>query len=257
MLPVEDYHFVISDFEPVSAWACHQKRIPCYALSHQSSLLKKSVPKPGKFDLLGLAILRYYAPTDFQLGFHFAKYEKNIFTPVIRKEIRKGSVDDFGHYTVYLPAVGHKKIIDILGTFKHIRWQVFSKHNVRTISQGNIVIHPIDEDHFTRSLLTCKGILCGAGFETPAEAIYLGKKLLVIPMYNQIEQRFNAAALKDLGVPVVKKLNAKHLGKIGNWLRDGKPVNIDYPDNTALAVNRLFEHYIFMIDSNRKYRDAV
>ncbi|MFN9883170.1 MAG: glycosyltransferase family protein [Bacteroidota bacterium] len=36
-LPVEHYDLVISDFEPVSAWACRIKRKACIALSHQAS----------------------------------------------------------------------------------------------------------------------------------------------------------------------------------------------------------------------------
>ncbi|MFO7370549.1 MAG: glycosyltransferase family protein, partial [Bacteroidales bacterium] len=28
-LPVTDYDFVINDFEPVSAWACYRKKVPC------------------------------------------------------------------------------------------------------------------------------------------------------------------------------------------------------------------------------------
>jgi hypothetical protein len=35
-------------------------------------------------------------------------------------------------------------------------------------------------------------------FETPAEALFLGKKLLVIPMTGQYEQECNAAALAAL-----------------------------------------------------------
>ena len=37
--PVEKYDLVINDFEPITAWACLKKNIPCVALSHQSALL--------------------------------------------------------------------------------------------------------------------------------------------------------------------------------------------------------------------------
>ena len=53
-------------------------------------------------------------------------------------------------------------------------------------------------------------MLCGAGFETPAEALFLNKKLLVIPMKTQFEQKCNAQALKEMGVTVVKKLSYKY-----------------------------------------------
>ena len=51
-------------------------------------------------------------------------------------------------------------------------------------------------------------IITGAGFETPAEALYLGKKLMVIPIRGQYEQFCNAAALAKMGVPVLKTLDA-------------------------------------------------
>jgi len=43
------------------------------------------------------------------------------------------------------------------------------------------------------------GVFCGAGFETPAEAMFLKKKLMVIPMKGQYEQQCNAAALEEIG----------------------------------------------------------
>src|SRR5690606_11363726 len=99
-LPVHDYDIVISDFEPVSAWACYQQQKLCYALSHQSAVLNKNAPYPKKFDPTGTWILKNYAPTTTQFGFHFSKYDKNIFTPFIRQEIRQATITNEGHYTV-------------------------------------------------------------------------------------------------------------------------------------------------------------
>ena len=85
-------------------------------------------------------------------------------------------------------------------------------------------------------MTTAKGIFCGAGFETPAEALYLGKKLLVVPMKSQYEQHCNAAALKKLGVPVVKKVKKKNLDKIREWIESDVRVDVQYPDITEQAV---------------------
>src|ERR1043165_3418875 len=49
-LPVEHYDLVISDFEPVSAWACLQKGKPCIGLSHQSAVLHSCAPQPESKD---------------------------------------------------------------------------------------------------------------------------------------------------------------------------------------------------------------
>jgi len=40
--------------------------------------------------------------------------------------------------------------------------------------------------------------------ETPAEALFFKKKLMVIPMKGQYEQLYNAECLKQLGVPIIK-----------------------------------------------------
>jgi uncharacterized protein (TIGR00661 family) len=188
-LPVVDYDFVLNDFEPVSAWACYRKKIPCFALSHQYSLLNKNVPKPGKKDALGNLILKNYAPASTGFGLHFSRYSNKTFTPVIRKEIRQAENIHLDHYTVYLPAYDDKSLVKVLAGFPEVHWQVFSKHNKIPATIGSIEVRPVDEQKFLQSLTTCKGVLCAAGFETPAEALYLGKKLLVVPMQNQYEQQ--------------------------------------------------------------------
>src|SRR5688572_18501102 len=38
-LPIETYDLVISDFDPVSAWACRMKHKPCIGLSHQQAVI--------------------------------------------------------------------------------------------------------------------------------------------------------------------------------------------------------------------------
>lgn len=87
------------------------------------------------------------------------------------------------------------------------------------------------------------GILCGAGFETPSEALFLGKKLLVIPMKNQYEQKCNALALEKMGVTVLKKLNKKSLHKIIGWLQAEPIKNIEYKDSTEDILESILLPY--------------
>lgn len=243
-LPVKEYDFVLNDFEPVSAWAAHLNHVPCIALSHQSSLLDKNTPLPASKDALGAFILRNYAPATAYYGLHFGRYSKHIFTPVIRHAIRSLEKTDQGHYTVYLPAYDDKSIIRILERFPEVNWQVFSKQNKVKMTMNHITLQPVNNDAFLKSILSCSGVLCGAGFETPAEALYLGKKLMVIPMRNQIEQQYNAAALKAMGIPVLKKLRLSKADKIKQWIDSDMKIEIAYPDITAQIINRIFESYI-------------
>ncbi len=242
--PVEKYDLVINDFEPISAWACRFKKVPCVGLSHQAALTSDRVPRPVHSDWLGQLILNYYAPTKEKVGFHFMRYDNFIFTPVVRKEIREQEVCDNGHYTVYLPAYGDDKLVEILSKIHSVKWHVFSKHNEQTFVQHNVKVQPINNEDFIKSMASAKGILCGAGFETPAEALFLNKKLMIIPMKSQYEQHFNAAALTQLGVPSIKKLKKKHVKKIKAWVKDPTRVRVYYPNQTQFIVDGILEKFI-------------
>lgn len=242
--PVQDYDLVINDFEPISAWACKLKGVKCIGMSHQSALKSKKVPVPNHSDWMGSFVLKHYAPTKHNYSFHFKKYDQNIFTPIIRTEIREQEMTDEGHYTVYLPAYGDKKLIKVLSAIKKAKWEVFSKHTKKAYKVDNISISPIDSEKFIKSMASSTGVLCGAGFETPAEALYLNKKLLVIPMKRQYEQHFNAEGLKDLGVPVIKNLNKKNIKHIKKWVKSSQNIPVHFPNETQFVVDKALEEHI-------------
>lgn len=238
-LPVSSYDLVISDFEPVSSWACKLKNKACIGLSHQIGVVHRTAPKASHRDLIGAAILRYYAPTRYPYGFHFQAYASNIFTPVIRNQIRIQQVTDKGHYAVYLPAFNDEILVRFLSRFPDIHWEVFSKHNHEPAVTGNIKIFPVDNEKFIESMASSRGVLCGAGFETPAEALYLKKKVLAIPMTNQYEQHLNAAALQKMGVPIIYNLHSKNDSLIRDWLDKPYELQVDYEDQIQKIVDRI------------------
>lgn len=242
-LPVRKYDLIINDFEPVSAWACYNAEIPCIGLSHQAAVLAEGVPLPDLTDMMGRFILKNYAPNTMQYGFHFKSYSRDIFTPVIRRQIREQNIEHGEHYTVYLPSYDDKRLISKLSQFKDVKWEVFSKHNRKAFRSRNVSVQPIHNDKFIRSMAGCAGVLCGAGFETPAEALFMNKKLLVIPMKNQYEQQLNAAALKDMGVPVIRSLKDKYDMVIASWIASDRKVEVSYPDITADIVGRLVHNH--------------
>lgn len=236
-LDVKKYDLIISDFEPVSCWAAIRAHKPCIGLSNQVATLHPMAPKPKKSDLLGKLVLQNYAPTTYNYGFHFKSLDKTIFTPVIRKEVRQIKTSNDGHYTVYLPSYDDKRILKHLRKFPGIKWQVFSKHNKKRLKEKNVTILPIDKELFLKSMASSAGVLCNAGFGTTSEALFLQKKLLVIPMKKQYEQHCNAAMLKSMGVKVMKKLNSDHLKKLNEWIMDDSIVEVNYPDNTKKIVD--------------------
>jgi len=188
----------------------------------------------------GRAVLKYYAPSTAQYGFHFQAYAPGISTPVIRQQVRALTPTDEGHYTVYLPAFDQDTLVQALRQLNPtVRWEAFSKFSRQAVTHGNVRIMPVCAEAFLDSMARSAGVLCGAGFETPAEALFLGKKVCVIPMKNQYEQACNAAAIAQLGVPVAHSLAGADTALLRYWLDHGQPITVDYPDETGAVIDRV------------------
>ena len=141
-LPVENYDIIINDFEPVSAWACFIKKKECIGLSHQVAVINKKSPKPVNPDIIGRTILKNYAPVTYKYGFHFKAFDINIFTPVIRNEVREPHPVNSGHYTVYLPAYDDDRIIKVLKEAGEVKWHIFSKHSKKSYVKKILSLNP-------------------------------------------------------------------------------------------------------------------
>jgi uncharacterized protein (TIGR00661 family) len=242
-LPVHEYDLVINDFEPVTAWACKVKNKPCIALSHQSSFLSKNTPRPQQKDLFAENLFKQYAPVTDAYGFHFSSYDSFISTPVIRSDVRKLDVTNKGHITVYLPAHGDTILLDTFTQIKDVEWEVFSKHSKVAYTKENVHIKPILNDDFTKSLASSNGLVTAGGFESPAEAMFLGKKVLSVPMIGQYEQQCNALAMKEMGVTVVKEIDAHFVQTATNWVQNTQPLDIHFPDVTGEIVDSLIKKH--------------
>ncbi len=237
--PVHQYDLVINDFEPVSAWSCKVKHKTCIALSHQSAYLSNKTPRPEKKDNFAEWVFRNYAPSTFHYGFHFKAFDENIYTPVIRKEIRELETSNRDHITVYLPAHADEVLIPHFEKIKEVKWEVFSKHTKQAYKKGHISISPVNNEGFIQSMATGDGVITAGGFESVAEAIHLRKKVMVIPMTNQYEQQCNAVAARDIGVTMVKTIDSKFPDKIKTWLNYSLPPKIYYPDITGEIIGEV------------------
>lgn len=237
--PAKKYDLIISDFEPISAWSAKYHGVKSVELSHQAAVSHPNSPKPIDKNRIGNFILGNYCPSPHKYGFHFESYASSIFTPVIRENIRKLESENRGHYIVYLPAYHDDFIVQTLMNFQ-VEWHVFSKYATCRYRVNNVWVNPIDADNFTDSLRTSEGVLCGAGFELPAEALFLNKKLMVIPMMGQYEQLCNAESLKKIGVLVLDNLCLLHRRTISLWLMQSQQIVVNYPNRTEQIIDTIF-----------------
>ena len=240
--PIKQFDLVITDFEPVSAWSALMHGVPCIEMSHQAAVIHPNAPKTNAKNRIGEYILNHYCPTKEKIGFHFDCYGENIHTPVIRSSVRTIDAKNLGHYTVYLPAYHDEVLLHFLKQFP-VKWEVFSKFTKAKTTHDNVHFYPIDNEGFTRSFANCEGVLCGAGFELPAEALYLQKKLLVIPMIGQYEQQCNAEAAKNMGATMIDGLNLLHHRTINLWLSQGATLHVDYKNETESIVQNMLNDF--------------
>lgn len=225
-LPIHKYDFVVNDFEPVTAWAARRARKSCVAISHQAAFLSKSVPRPEQHSLLAEYAMKHFAPSTAAVASHYLRYSSFIEPPIIRRQVRALNPVHGDHVTVYLPAFSHYALMNILKRFPQVKWQIFSPYCESCISRKNVDVFPVGKESFLKSIENCLGIVSAAGFETTSEALYLGKKLLVIPIKNQYEQACNSAALRLLGGEIVAGFNEHFSTKMKSWLKEGKPLSL-------------------------------
>ena len=238
-LPVEKYDLIINDFEHITSAACAKKKIPSVNFGHQASFQSNITPRPEKKSVAGEWILKNYAKATHYVGLHFSKYDSFIFTPIVKKEILQASPVDSNYVTVYLPSYCEPQLKKLFENIDY-RFEIFCRDISTPKTTGNITFLPVNKTLFNNSLINCTGIITGGGFETPAEALHLGKKIMAIPIHAQYEQQCNAAALKEMGVFCPDKLEVDFTSLFENWINSSALPIVDYSKSMQQSVEYLF-----------------
>lgn len=243
-LDLLEYDLVISDFEPISAWAARRQDIPSLHVSHQASFLSARVPRAETRDPVSELFLRHFSPCDAAIGLHFRRYAPDIRPPIVRREVRVAKVTNGERVAVYLPAVSQGEVIRCLDGLNG-DFTVFSRECREPVRVSpNVWLEPPSECGFAHAVASGGGVFGHAGFELPSEAMYLRKPILSVPIGGQYEQQCNAAALEELGVDVIWKWDATVRDRVAGFLAD-RPVidlpEITLPDRLAREILRLPE----------------
>jgi uncharacterized protein (TIGR00661 family) len=242
-LPLKNYDMVINDFECVTSMACLIQKQPSVQFGHQASFRSPNTPRPEKEDVLGEWIFKNYARSTQYLGLHFQEYDDYIFPPVIKDVFLKSEPSDHGHVTIYLPAYEKSCLLETLKAMKGIEFHWFLPEIVNSYREGNIIYFPVFQELFNESLLTCHGVITGGGFETPSEALYLGKKLLSIPIRKHYEQKCNAAALNQMGIQVLDDIDDSFADIVKVWYQSPRvPIEIR-ANQIQETLQYLSDHY--------------
>lgn len=229
-LDLTGYQLVLSDFEPITAWAARRQGLDSLGISHQAAF---SWPIPRRFDdISARLIMRHYAPVSRAIGLHWFHFGHPILPPIVDTLMPAPSR---GEILVYLPFESLSAITALLGRFVGVAFVCYHPQVSESYQQGNLQFHPLSRSAFTASLASCEGVISNAGFELASEALTLGKKLLVKPLSGQFEQASNAMTLEMLGLGAV--MASLDPGAVRQWLDHPGIGLIRYPDvATALAA---------------------
>lgn len=238
-LPVEKYDLVINDFDFVTSLACLIKRKKSVQFGHQASFQSAKTPRAKKSNIIGEFILKHFVKSSHFLGLHFKAYDDHVFNPIIKQEIIDAVPIDDGHISVYLPHYSIDYLTPYLVEQAPYHFEVFSAEVTSIRNYKNIIYFPISNSGFTKSMIRAHAVITGGGFETPAEAMYMNKKVLSIPIAKHYEQLSNAAALNDLGVKVLLHIDQDFHPIFTAWINHTLPVKLELTHSTKDIVAQL------------------
>lgn len=224
-LELDEYDLVISDFEPITAWAARTQKKESMGIGHQYAF-DHAVPKQGD-NLISRTIMSSFAPTEHRIGLHWYHFHQPIVPPIV-DVVQEFVPSDKECILVYLPFEDRQHVIQLLRMFPQYRFLFYGKNVQQQFQVENITCKPPSREGFQFDLASCGGVICNAGFELASEAISLGKKLLVKPVRGQMEQISNALALEQLQLGMATC--SFHPAVVEEWLNDFSGHKVNYPD---------------------------
>ncbi len=228
-LDLSPYDLVVTDFEPVTAWAAKLRGVKCIGIGHQYAF-NYPIPRTGD-DVLARNVMKYFAPASVSLGLHWHHFDQPILPPIIETPAEPDRVRQ-DKIVVYLPFEEIRAIIHLLEGFSSYQFYVYSSSPCARKPE-HIHIRPLSRRGFQDDFRDCGGVICNAGFELASEAVQMGKKLLVKPLRAQMEQLSNALALEQTQLGAV--MPDLDRTSVAYWLKHGTAHRVIYP-NVAEAV---------------------
>jgi len=224
---------VITDYEPLSARVARRFRIPSIGIGHQYAFYY-DIPIAGA-NPFTRRLLQAFAPADHPVGLHWHHFGQPILPPIIPGHLDGSRPVKAAKVLVYLPFDHPDEVQMLLTLFTTHRFFIYGIDKLNSpVDKGHLHIRPYSRSGFLQDLEDCNGVICGAGFELAAEALQLGKKLLVKPLKGQFEQLSNALALENLQLAMVMQ----HLDRkaVQKWLELPPNSPAGYPDTAQLIA---------------------
>ncbi len=236
-VPFKKYDLIISDFEPITLWGAMLAGVKRVGIGNMYSVTSEKYPIAQ-----GNSVTKFFAtvmcPARNKIAMHFQKFDDFVYYPVIRNEIRSAVPADKNFTLVYLNSFTDQELLDRFTQrmFDNNKFVIYSKTSDKHYTVGNCEVKPLDNLTFTQDITNCSGVITAGGFQTISEALYLGKKLFVIPIKKQSEQIGNAKILAGMGVKTSLELEAP---EVKTWLENPNTIQIKFEDDLEKIVSAI------------------
>ncbi len=207
---------LVNFLEPLTGVAglIQARQVPVLSVGHQFMLRHPAFPETNPPWLQWFGLSRYVDLTGrrsvrYGLSFYEAEDipEQDLLVgpPLLRDELRElDGTQNHGHFLVYLLNAGYRAEIEAWHQLhREIPLQVFcdrpAAEDVERVDP-TLTFHRLHGEKFLRLMATCRAVVTTAGFESLAEAAWLGKPVLAVPVENHLEQMLNAVDAGHAGL---------------------------------------------------------
>jgi uncharacterized protein (TIGR00661 family) len=206
------YDLVLTDFEPITAWAARSQKKRSVAFGHQYAFLHQ-IPQIHA-NPLSRSIFKFFAPAQQQIGLHWHHFNQPILPPIVDLEPAANTAD-VNKVLVYLPFEDQQQVIQWLQPLTQYQFYLYGP-GLSKNQLGHIQCSGPCVDDFKRDLHQSSAVISNAGFELVSEALQLQKRILVKALLGQMEQQSNALALTQLKLG--QSTSTLNTGTISHWL---------------------------------------
>jgi uncharacterized protein (TIGR00661 family) len=230
---------IVNFFEPLTGFYAltHRRRPPVVAVAHQfmfghPDYVRASGPRLQQLGMKWLVQLAGAASARVALSLYEARdlpeRKLTVCPPILRRQLFALQPNPNGVFVlVYLLNHGYAGQI--------MEWH--NRHPRTTLHcfydkpgappefrhDETLTFHRLDGEKFLRMMADCKCVACTAGFESLAEAAWLGKPLFLVPVENHIEQQINAIDAVRAGLGVAdRRFNFDRLSELPDRLDTAK-----------------------------------
>ncbi|NHE58164.1 glycosyltransferase family protein [Cyclobacterium plantarum] len=136
----------------------------------------------------------------------FSKTNLLVWPPLIKSVVKSACPIPGDFFLIYIVNSGYaKEIFEMARNFPELKIEAFwddKEMPEKYQPLPNLLFHQVNDLLFIEKLSQCKAYLTTAGFESIAEAMYLNKKVLMVPVKGQYEQKCNALDAERTGAGI-------------------------------------------------------